>query len=67
LKARATRAEAEVAKLQQALERYGSHSESCKRYRHDFKVQFRNAEPTCLCGYSAALAAGAAGGQPEDT
>ena len=40
-----------------ALKRYGSHDDRCKRYQHDWRVRFRDAEPTCLCGYSAALQA----------
>lgn len=57
-------AQAETDRLREALERYGEHSDQCKRYQHDWRVRFTNSEPTCLCGFGAALAAQAH--QPED-
>jgi hypothetical protein len=42
------------------FERYAQHDKGCARYRHDFKVRFRDIEPTCLCGYEAACSALAA-------
>lgn len=49
------RLEARVQELENALARYGSHDERCANYRHDFRVRFGDTEPTCLCGYQAAL------------
>lgn len=46
----------EAERLRAALKRYGKHDSSCAVYRMKFRARFRNAEPTCLCGFSAALA-----------
>ena len=54
--------EAQLAAAHEALTKYGNHSERCARYQHDWRIKFPNTEPTCLCGFGAALAA-----SPPDT